>query len=207
MKTNILLLILGYFVTLHASSISRFEPELNKNRNIGKTDKSICGAAIDNPASIQQNLSGKIARLLRNNEYKRTQFSFPYFLLANKKKTEILNITLFPGNDCCQLFSVSRIEKERYSSDSSYTINTNHKYFITNNGIKLGVSKIFFWTVFEKNRFVCIKSGATEIFKTTLPGDDPAGYVAYYVFRNDLLEKYSFGINVPDFDYLKNIGE
>jgi hypothetical protein len=203
------LLAFGTIVSINNANLvhNKFNGDKHNDNDSSKVDTKICGARIDQPSSIRKHLSEKVFHLLRDNQYKREQNSFPYFLLENKNATQTLKITLFPGNDCCQLFSISKNRSNHFIRDSNYVIRTNFKEFVTENGVKIGISKKRFLSVFSKKNFEYEKKGDKEIYKLPLSPYSPDGYVAFYIFVDSKLQKFAFGMFIQEFDYMKGIDE
>lgn len=198
----------SFFILLFSFQKAGAEAQLQTGLNFQDTlkmDTKICNAQLDDPTSIKKYVTKKVFDLLESYKYKREQNSFPYFQIQNKNRTEIFKLTLLPGNDCCQIFSVGSNSVQ--NRNNSYIIPSKCQKFVTENGVSLGLSKNNFLRIFSVKKFEVIKKGDKDIFKFVNPAESGAGYIAIYVFKQSKLEKFIFGTYIEQYDYLKSIGE
>ena len=147
-----------------------------------------------NSASAESNLGDAMARL-------DTTKDLPDVFFKNKTGTEFLRLVFFPGDNknTFSVFEVSKANANQNASSSSFA------NFTTESGIKLGLSKAEVIKRSGKDYKEIKSENATKLRyeidekkdKEFLTRYNMPLYFVEYIFKNDLLEKYTLGFEYP----------
>ena len=174
-----------------------------KNR-FNVLDSSICGAVYNNFQKICDSLSSRIENMKREDFIEDYDFGILKLESANKK--ECLDIIVTPGNSCCQIFKI-------YSQKNVLTkkLETKCNSFVTENGVKLGITIKEFFNKYDPRLFEIIYLRDFYILKYKgglIEEDDDQiyfNYISLYKFRNSRLEAFIFGNFNDHYDFVQSI--
>lgn len=169
-------------------------------------DTSICGASYNNFESIINNLS-KSVKNIHDSNYKFEQGDFGTIYFSTLDGNEYLDLTVTPGNQCCQFFKVYKNDNK---SLKRKIFRTKHLNFLTENDVKIGMTQDSFFKKYPIIMFEKITLGKFSIFRyfgDIFTYDDIvySNYVGIYKFKGNKLVEFLIGSYDPNYDYIKSI--
>ena len=150
-----------------------------------------------NSISIEKNLGDVMPKLNSDKD-------LPDVYFRNKSGTEYLRLVFFPGdvNNTVSLFEVSKADLSSAPLKSYQSV---FPYFLTESGIKLGMT-ISDVVGKKGNQFKKASKGKMIVIKYSIDYEDNPKflaaynmplYIAEYTFKNGILVKFIFGFEYP----------
>ncbi len=164
-------------------------------------DSSVCGVIYN---YLGDNSLAKQMQSVAKDKYFRAD-DCGFFTISSANRKESLEATVTPGNSCCQIFKVTFSPKK-----SNSILKTNCEGFITENGIRLGMSSYEFFHIYPPDLFEVIFFGDSYIlrFKGGLVETENEiyfDYISLYKFTANKLDAFVFGKYNDHYDYIKAI--
>lgn len=175
-------------------SKTKLKEKLSQNRKF-MPDTSINGLSLINSKSILNSLGDLMQYLEKEKE-------IPYVLILSKDKKQYLKLSFFPGSNKNEFsyFEIGLLKDKLLNKKNNLL--SKYKIFVTENNIKIGISK----QAFLKNRnkhFLKTKNNDLYTYEVIdfknsafLKAYNMPSYRAKYRFDNDTLVQLEFG-----FDY------
>ena len=172
-----------------------------RNHDSTNLDFAINDVGINQYLQIKKYLGEDVLKEIDSNILKP---DWVHAVVINKKRTEYFKLVLWEGSECCQYFEIGY----NTSKISQKKIPCNYDHFVSNNGIKLGVSFAKFKKIFPLSRFAKKSMGKFVIYTFSIIDEESTrfrkkpiySYVSQYVFLDNRLLKFGFGniFMIPD---------
>ncbi|MCX6232100.1 MAG: hypothetical protein NTZ33_11205 [Bacteroidetes bacterium] len=161
-----------------------------------KPDTSINGISLMNPRSIH-NSFGNLMQYIDNDK------DIPYVLILSIDKKQYLKLSFHPGSikNEFSYFEIG-ILKDKLLNKKNNVV-SKYKTFITENNIKIGISKNVFFK-YRNKQFLKTKNKNLYTYEIDnfmssafLKAYNMPSYSAKYRFNNDTLVQFEFGFDYP----------
>jgi hypothetical protein len=204
MNTPLSMLLSILLLIQHENTLTALKDELyqteHSEQKVSDSEKfppdiSVNGIFLQDNASVETHVGDLIPRLIMEND------SLTYYLL-NTEASQFFKLAFHPGS-MRNAFSIFEVGSLTRTIDKQHSTTLKTKEFVTENGVKLGISKQDIiekkGTSFEKLKGNSIRYVLDDFENSPfLKRYNTPVYFAVYEFdRNNLLIKYTFGFEYP----------